>query len=279
LKTLIPFHRLPAALWGALFLGMSWSAAGAEEPSGPAGQQPPAIPETVESPGTPFPWSGQPLPLDPDPARPAGGLPPPVDNADKLKRSFENKYEGFLGMLSTRMNVSDPDSAVPGTPPPYKFQTEQAMRLKVTGPLTLFGQLGADCNSLNSQELKLNGKTGLAWKWQGWPLGELQVRGGPSLTYDDPLRPVRMKEQSEVFLELQCKCPLPGKVNLEYQSSAIPALNVTERDRLKQDLHLAFPLGTLGKLNLGAKHSWESTPASRTGTEGMEYYIGIDLKR
>jgi hypothetical protein len=184
-----------------------------------------------------------------------------------------------LGTLSTRLAVRDSGTVSDNPLPPTKFQTEQAMQMKVTGPVSLFGQVGADSTSMDNQELKLSGKTGVAWKTQGWPLGEIQFRGGRSLTCDDPLRPLRTKEQSELFLELQCKCPLPGKLQLEYLSSAIPALTDTDRDRLKQDLHLAVPLGNLGKLNLGAKHSWESAPGAKPGAEAMEYYIGFDLKR
>jgi hypothetical protein len=270
----IPRHRFPLALWGVLFLGMTWSAARADEPPPAPGPYPPA--EDSNQSGPPI---GPPLLLNLDPNRPGQELPSHLDHPDWQKNNFEKKYDTLLGMLSTRLELKDSGNVSDGPLPPTKFQTEQAMQMKVTGPVSLFGQVGVDSTSMDSQALKLQGKSGLAVKCPGWPLGELQLRGGPCVTYDDPLRPVRTKEQSELFLELQCKCPLPGKIQLEYLSTATPALTDADRERLKQDFHLAFPIGTLGKLNLGAKHSWESAPGAKTGSEGMEYYIGVDLKR
>ena len=38
--------------------------------------------------------------------------------------------------------------------------------------------------------------------------GEFQLRGGPSMTYTDPLRPERAQEHSELLVEVQGRLPL-----------------------------------------------------------------------
>jgi hypothetical protein len=259
-------HRFRVAPVAVLFLGLFGSPARSEAPA-------------EEGPTKPGPWADRPAFLDLETPRRAGDTAPLFEEPDVVKGSFEKKYEGFLGLLSSRLKVDDTRNVPEYLGQTNTFQTEEALQMKVKGPLAVFGQVGANSSSMDGQALKLKGKTGLVWKWDGLPLGEVQVRGGQAVSCDDPHRPERMKEQSEVFLELQYNCPLPGKLRLEYEGTANPALNLTERDRLKQDLHLAVPVGANGKLNLGARHSWESTPAARPWTDGMEVYIGLDLKR
>jgi hypothetical protein len=196
-----------------------------------------------------------------------------------LDANFLQKYEDQWGGVSSKTMVHD-SRALPDSPlSSSKWQTHDEMRMNVHGPIFLFSQVNAGCDALDNQELKLEGKTGLACKLEGGSRCELLLRGGPTMSCADPLRPERYKQESELLLELQCRCPLPGRVNLEYETAATPALSLAERDRLKQDLRLALPLGNLGKINVGAKHSWENTPAPRPWTDGMQFYIGVDLER
>jgi hypothetical protein len=233
----------------------------------------------IEANGKPTPWPSGPLVLEPEKTAPAKTPLPVPDQPEGLNGNFLREMQGGWGLLSSRMVVRD-SGTLPESPfATNNWKTEQAVRMKVTGPLYVFGQVGTTCADTENQDLKLTGRTGLACKVPA-PSGlEVMLRGSRSLTYTDPLRPERAKEQSDLQLELQCKCPLPGRLNLEYQGTATPALGLTERERLKQDLGLAIPLGEAGQFRLGAKHSWENTPAVKPWTEGMQLYIGVDLKR
>src|SRR5207249_2355664 len=131
------------------------------------------------------------------------------------------------------------------------------------GPFFVFGQVGAGAEDANQQDLKFNGKTGLACKLPLGSEGEIVLSGGPSVTYTDPLRPERLREKSGWLLEVQARWPILAGIGLEYQGTASPALTPLERDRILHDLRLAVPLGLGGKLRLGARHQWESTLTPR----------------
>jgi hypothetical protein len=238
------------------------------------------------------PWEACPLP---QPAAPDFWLKQPVvaelhpsspeiDGSEKwvqpagVEGSFSQKMNDFWGEISSRLEVHDREDRDEYPLAARKCQTEEALRMAVTGPVFVFGQLGTNCPSLDSQDLQLTGRTGLGWKGNLASPLEVVLRGGPCVTCDDVSRPVRFKKESDVFVELLCRYPLPGSVNLEYQSTALPALNVTEHDRISQDLRVAFPLGRLGQFRIGAKHSWDSATMPRLWTDGMQVYLGVDLK-
>jgi hypothetical protein len=224
-------------------------------------------------------WAGRPAFADLQGGPPAIAPPLPWVDPTKVDGSFSQKFNDHWGDISSRLEVHDFEGGADRLPVvTKKCQTEEAVRMTVAGPVYVFGQLGTNCDSLDSQELKISSRTGLGWEVLPWSLFEVQVRGGHCVSCDDPNRPERAREQSDLFLEMQCRCPLPGKLSLEYQSTATPALTVTERDRIDQDLRLAFPLGGLGQFRVGAKHSWENASATRPWTEGMQVYVGLDLK-
>src|SRR5262249_12824396 len=157
----------------------------------------PTEPPGGHGPDDPVHWEDRPLfrELESRHPHPGSDSGPRFEDPDEVQGHFQKKYEGFLGLLSSRLEVHDTGNVSEYLRQENKFRTEEALHLKVVGPLTLFGQAGANSDSLDSQGLKLKGKTGLVWKWAGWPLGEVQVRGGPAVNYDDPHRPERMKEQ------------------------------------------------------------------------------------
>jgi hypothetical protein len=253
-----------------VFLSISWGLSKAdvmaqEKPVGePPTVFPPSYPSLDAAPGRPVV-----LGIDPTSAETTDG---PAPN-----RNYQQKVEGALGLLSSKLVVQDPGTDY--TLPPGKWQAENAVQVSLTGPLHVFGQFGANCDSVVNQDLKLAGKTGLGCKLPKLAGVEMLIRGGTSMSMADPQRPERMKEQSGLLFELQCRCPLPGKLRLEYDSTAVPALDPTEHDRLMQDVRVAVPLGSLGEFRLGAKHNWENLPIQRPWTEGMQLYLGVDLKR
>ena len=108
---------------------------------------------------------------------------------------------------------------------------------------------------------------------------ELTLRGGPSVTYADPLRPERTKERSEWLLEVQARWPILAGIGLEYQGTAAPALTPLDKSWVNHDVRLAFPVGNTGKLRLGAKQRWEGVGEQRSAPEGPQLYLGLELVR
>src|SRR5204863_1449987 len=99
------------------------------------------------------------------------------------------------------------------------------------GPLFVYGRFNAGYNTVMTQEMKWVGLTGIGCKVAPFGGAELQLRGGSRVTHaEDPLRPVRLpREQSQMLLELEARCPLLGPVHLEYVGAAVPALDPLER--------------------------------------------------
>jgi hypothetical protein len=161
--------------------------------------------------------------------------------------------------------------------PRERWQTEESWQLMSNSPVYLFGQVGAGWNATAEGERNLVSQTGLAWKVAAWPVGDVVFRSGPKVTYADSRRNEGQRERSELLLEMQYRCPLPGRVNVEYLSSAVPAFTPLEKDRVDQDLRLAFPLGRGGQLRLGAKHSWENLGVPKPWTDSMQFYLGLAL--
>jgi hypothetical protein len=237
---------------------------------------PPAVP--VVAPDPVAPWSQRPLLLEAIKSPTATDSWSGADTPEGLREKFLKKYQGPWGELSSKLEVRDSGGPSDNPFAANKWEREDKLQLPLTGPVFVIGQLNASCNCTDTQEKKVIGKTGLACKVSPWDRWELQLRGVTAVTYDETTRASLNREQSEVMLELEARCPLAGKINLEYESTAAPALSVADRDRLKQDLRIAFPLGATGKLKLGAKHNLEVVPSAKPFTE-TEIYIGIDLKR
>jgi hypothetical protein len=217
----------------------------------------------------------------PDPTRPGTSdlTPPPGRELDPLR--FSRQTDGLWGTLSGKQVIQDRPPSAAWEDPTFKrsWESEESWRCKVAGPVALFGQMGATGGDVAQQDVKVSGRTGVACQVPV-PLGaELVLRGGPSLTYTDPLRPEHTTARSELSVELQGRLPLLFGVGLEYQGTATPGLNPQERDRLQQDLRLAFPVGSSGKLKLGAKHKWENTVDPKPVPDAMQLYLGLELTR
>jgi hypothetical protein len=190
---------------------------------------------------------------------------------------LRNQTDGLLGSLTSQVVLGDPGFAWDQPVPEEAWQTEEAWKLDVLGSVSVFGQVGAGQELTRFEDLKLTGRTGLAWKLPVGPGGEVLLRGGPSVTCADALRPALAQGRSELLLELTCRWALLGPVGLEYQGSATPALSPTDHDRLDQDVRLALPLGKLGRLRLGAKHSWENLTIPRPWSDTMQLYLNFSV--
>jgi hypothetical protein len=201
---------------------------------------------------------------------------------DGLRRIAKAQADGGWGSVTSKVTLRDRDRLLD---PSLRntWETDESLRMPVAGPLFLFGQLGASSPSVEQQQLKWLGKTGVGVKIKPWLMQEVQVRGGPAVRYDDTgsLSRGQSPERSELFLEAATKVPLPvvGPLNVEYTSYAVPAATSADRNQINQDVKLAMPLSSGGQFHVGAKYKWENASASTPWLDRMQVYMGLELKR
>jgi hypothetical protein len=191
-----------------------------------------------------------------------------------------SQVDGPWGSLKAKLEV-DPAQAAE-LRDAERWQAEQNLQIPVAGPLYVFGQVKAGCNTWTAQERTLAGRTGIGCKLRPVAGGEIILSGGSQTNYtEDPLQPKRLPvEKSQLILELQANYSLLGALKLEYQGSATPALDPLDRNRVQHDFRFAVPLGRAGDFRLGAKQLWEEQPgATRPWTDNMQLYFGVGLKR
>jgi hypothetical protein len=252
------------ATWSALLIGLSLaSTAMAEEPA----VWPPA---TWSLPGPVAIWPRLESPryesmieADYD-----GSIP------EELVREHKASREGNWGSVSSQVTVQDDRAQRDNPLPPSPWQTNESLRVNVLGPVYAFGEAGAGAATPPCTTVLGQSRGGLGCKVPPVLGTELQVRGGQSLSFSD-----RGAQPGAWFVELQASCPLPLDLGLEYQGTAIPALTTETHDRISQDLRLAKRLGKRGSVHIGAHHNWERSATLRGGLEGLQFYVGFELKR
>ena len=194
--------------------------------------------------------------------------------------THQGQTSGLFGTVTSQVILRDPNALRAQPVIGDQWRADETWKLDVTGPVYVFGQMGAGGDLVIAQEARLNGRTGLAWKLPTLlPVAEVELRGGQALSVTDPLRQVAVKNHPELFMEVQARCPLIWKLGLEYQGTAIPNLTPLGHDRIQQDVRLAVPLGDAGKFRLGAKHQLELTDQPHSWTDGTQLYLGVELKR
>jgi hypothetical protein len=202
------------------------------------------------------------------------------EQPDKKPRKVSQKSQGLLGSLNTQVEVTDTPSASIWDEPSWKraWQTDESWNLGLAGPLSLFGQVGANGDEAGQSNMKLNGRTGLACKLPVGSLAELTVKSGPGVSYSDPLHPVRASGRSDWLVEVQARWPLLLGIGLEYQGSAMPSLTPLQQDMINQDVRLAIPVGSAGKFKVGAKRQWTGLMDQRTAwSDNTQLYLGLEL--
>jgi hypothetical protein len=293
--TRLPF---PVPLLLAAWCAVGWMAPGAhaEPPDGSA----------VSGESRLFPAAGPSLPV-PRPATPAGpgigmvvpevadqpSFPPPVavERPTVLFPALwspPGQGSGQRPEPSEKDNplTGRPPSAGPGEPRPggdsatksVGWQKEEVVPLPLPGQFFLFGRVGAGEGPQPARELNVTGRTGVGWKLAPAAGTEVLFRSGPALSCTDRLPPDRALDDSQLFLEMQCRWRLLEWAGLEYQGTALPALSPTAHGRLDQDLGLVVPLGKAGQLRLGTKYSWESTSEFQPWMDGLRLQLGSSLK-
>lgn len=202
-----------------------------------------------------------------------------------LHRSVQTKSDLDVGALSSKVKLLEPDAAPLDPATRRSWETDESLKVPLTGPLFAFGDLGASSPSVQNQELKWLTKTGLGCKLNPWLVPEVQVRGGPAMRYDNTQKLDRGQspEHSELFLEVVTKLPpLPvlGALNVEYSGVTVPALSPAEREKMNQDLKVALPFsGGSGQFHVGAKLKWEDSTTATPWTDRMQLYMGLKLQR
>ncbi|HEY7425459.1 MAG TPA: hypothetical protein VH682_14605 [Gemmataceae bacterium] len=202
------------------------------------------------------------------------------DTTDRKPRKVSQKSQGWLGSLDTQVEVTDTLATNIWDEPSWKrtWQTDDSWQLGLAGPLSVFGQVGANSDEAGQSNMKVSGRTGLACKVPVAALAEVTLRSGPGVSYTDPLHPLRTTERSDWLLEVQARWPLLFGIGLEYQGSALPSLTPLQQDMINQDLRLAMQLGSTAKVKLGAKRQWSGVLDQRaTGTDNTQLYLGLEL--
>jgi hypothetical protein len=199
--------------------------------------------------------------------------------ADLERRKLKNSSQTEWGLVASEFVWRSPER---GFDLPFdrgEWSTEDLFALPLSGPLHVFTEVSLGGEYVADQLMTVVGKTGVLWKM---PFGDgtaLEVRGGPTLKYNDALRPVKSKDQAAMLWEVKAKCPLIGPLNLEYLGVALPGLTPEERSQVNQDVNLFVPIAG-GKVKFGAKHRWEPGQSEvRTATGLMQLYMGIEIGR
>jgi hypothetical protein len=190
-----------------------------------------------------------------------------------------SQLEGPWGSLKSQLQVEAARAAE--VREAERWQAEQNLQVPVAGPLYVYGQVSANYNTWTAQQKSLSGRTGLGCKLKPLANSEIILTGGTVTNYtEDPLQPRRLPvEKSQLIVELQARYALLGALKLEYQGSAMPALDPLDHNRIQHDVRFALPLGTAGDVRVGAKHQWEDLPGpARPWTDGMQLYLGVGLK-
>ncbi|WP_020474949.1 hypothetical protein [Zavarzinella formosa] len=169
-----------------------------------------------------------------------------------------------------------------------RFQIPVPIALPIAEQMFVYGQFGGNGDTLNNRSTTLNGKTGVGMKWS--PLGstEVQLRYGTLLNYTDVFAATRFQERAQPALEFAAKMPLVGAWHLDYTGSALPAVQATVRDQIKQELRLAVPLGTGdNEFEFGARYRWDVIPsqsqsqsqAQTPWIDRAQLFMGLKFRR
>lgn len=199
---------------------------------------------------------------------------------DTKPRKVSQKSEGLLGSLNAQSEVTDLPVGDIWDDPSWKrsWKSDQSWQMGLAGPLSVFGQVGANSDEAGQSNMKVSGRTGLACKVPVGPLAEVTLRSGPGVSYTDPLHPLRTQGRSDWLLEVQARWPLLFGIGLEYQGSAVPSLTPMQQDTVNQDVRLALKLGSAGKLKLGAKRQWSGVLDRQAAwTDNTQLYFGLEL--
>jgi hypothetical protein len=198
----------------------------------------------------------------------------------KAKTRIDADWAAVTGQLAVR----DPDWV--RDDPLHRgnsWSTGETLRLPLNDAIYLFGAMDAESKSVEQQQFRWLGKTGVGLKLRPWWLEEVQLRGGPARRYVDEDRSVHnpAAEQSELFVEVSTKLPVPllRAIQLEYTGTAIPPTTSAERERIKQNFKIALPLSDSSQFHVGASWRSDETSTPTPFIDRAQLYFGVQLNR
>jgi hypothetical protein len=197
---------------------------------------------------------------------------------EDIRRKMGRQFDLELAMLNSKLVLVDPN-VNPYVPLRRSgWQTDESVKLPLSGSLFVVGQFQANSGSVEWQQYQFVGRTGLGMRvpWLG---GEIQVRGGRSMANYDPDVENMFPGRVQTFFELATKWPIIGKINLEYTGKAIPAQLPSDHDVLRQELKLAIPFSDSGQFHVGARYRWDDVATPSPWIERMNMFIGLQMKR
>jgi hypothetical protein len=206
-----------------------------------------------------------------------------IKPGERERRKHKNTSETEWGLVKSEFVWQAPDRDYDSPFERGAWSTEDLFAVPLTGPLYVFGEVSMEGQYETNQEMKFAGKSGVLLRL---PVGDgtaIEVRGGPSVKYNDAYKIEKGKEQGTMQWEVKAKAPLLGPLGLEYLGEAHPGgLTADDRSQLNQDLNVFLPFSNgVGKFKVGAKHHWEPgpTPDSRSVSTLMQLYLGIEIGR
>ena len=168
-------------------------------------------------------------------------------------------------------------------PDPYSakdWRAEETLRMSIPSmeSMFVFGHFNSNADAFQYRQLTAVAKTGFGWKWSPIPRSEVQLRGGPMVSYTDTNSATRLQEKSLLSIELFAEMPLLGPFQLEYTGAATTGTLPTDQNLINQDLRIALPIGKSSEFYFGAKQRLDSTNAQTLWNERRQVYIGVELK-
>ncbi len=201
------------------------------------------------------------------------------------KQSAKNSWDAEWAALNGKSAFRDPDFVRNDPAKRHSsWSTDETVKVPVSDRLFVFGSVDAASDSVEQQQFRWSGKTGVGMKVRPWFLDDVQLRTGQALRYDDQDRPPTgvAAERSELFIDVSTKLPVPllGRpLNLEYTGTSIPAITGYERARVNQDIKFALPFADgSSKVQLGAKMTREDIPTQTPWFDRTQLYLGLELK-
>ncbi|MCE9532772.1 MAG: hypothetical protein K8T89_16875 [Planctomycetes bacterium] len=150
--------------------------------------------------------------------------------------------------------------------------------LPIAESLFMFGQFDSSGEGYDQRQVRIQGKTGLGWKWTPFSGGEFQVRSGPILRTPETADSQRFLDRSQWSVEVQARVNLYGPLQIKYAGEALPALAQVERNTVLQDLKLAIPFGTNREMHIGGRYRWEEALNPMPWMQRTELYLGFKFQ-
>lgn len=203
---------------------------------------------------------------------------------DGDRHSNKTRIEGDWAAITSRSTIRDPD-LIRDDPVGrgHAWSSDESLRVPIGDTLFLYSSAEVASDNAWQRQPRWLGRTGFGIKLKPWLLNEVQLRGGPGVSYDESNRDASgSAERSELFLEVTTKVPLPvlGLCNLEYTGSALTAIAATERERLNSNVRFAKPLADgWSELQFGAKWWSEDAATATPWIDRAQLYLGLQLKR